>query len=133
VRTFLLRELTSVTIFLKNSVIIYFFNDICIDDMKRAKTKHDDLRGVSAKLPEADLVRLKGIMSSLKSNHGVGYSVADLLLTIMSIPFDTIDSAASSYLATKSINSKVISRLDISDDAKSKIEAILAEEAMKKG
>ena len=100
--------------------------------MKRAKTKHDDLRGVSAKLPEADLVKLKDIMISLKSKHGVGYSVADLLLTIMSMPFETLDSAARNYLATKNINTKVISKLDISDDAKSKIEAILREEAMKK-
>lgn len=101
--------------------------------MKRDKTKHDDLRGVSAKLPEADLFRLKDRMTMIKAKHGAGFSIADLLLTITSMPFDILDTAVGNFVAAKNINLKVISKLNISDEAKSKIEAILAQEALKKG
>ena len=37
--------------------------------MKRDKTKREDLRGVSAKLPEADLFRLKDRMTMIKAKE----------------------------------------------------------------
>jgi hypothetical protein len=101
--------------------------------MKRVKTKYDELRGVSAKLPENDLVRFKDRMVMIKAKHGAGFSVADLLLAITSMPFEILDAAVGNYVTSKDINLKVISKLDISDDAKARIEAILAEEAQKRG
>lgn len=97
------------------------------------KTKYTDLKGVSAKLSEEDLKNFKARMADFKTKHGGGFSVSDLLQAVTYMPIEILDAEIKKFISTRSPGVKALGKLDISDEAKARIEAILAEEALKKG
>jgi hypothetical protein len=102
----------------------------------RAKTHHDNLTGISARMQDEDIVKYKDLMKRLKANHGKGFSLSDLIQAITDMNFDQLNEVVSKHKALKAMQDpvlNVIKKLNVSDEAKAKIEAILAEEALKKG
>ena len=99
----------------------------------RPKSKFDALTGISARMPDAEVAKYKEMMTTLKSKHGAGFSLSDLVQVVIMMDRDLLNKEIAKYKALQSISVAFVKKLDISDDAKSKIEAILAEEAMKKG
>jgi hypothetical protein len=101
--------------------------------LSELKVKYHELKGVSARLEDSDMDKFKVMMKNLKSKYGSGFSFSDLIQVIIQIKPELLDEEITRFRATQKSPSSILGRLDISDDAKSKIEAILAEEAMKKG
>ena len=136
-RIFLLRELTLVTIFLKNSVIIYF-NKNFENNMKNISSKTSksksylEFSAISTRLNDAAYEKFKTTMVTLKANHGKSFSVADLIEAVVFLPEDQLSAIIEKYVKAKSF-SLDDQMTTISSEARARIEAILAEEAMKKG
>jgi hypothetical protein len=129
--------LTSVTIFLKNSVIIYF-NKNLENNMKNISSKASksksylEFSAISTRLNDAAYEKFKTTMVALKANHGKSFSVADLIEAVVFLPEDQLSAIIEKYVKAKSF-SLDDQMTSISSEARARIEAILAEEAMKKG
>lgn len=92
-------------------------------------TKYDSLKGVSAKLNAADMKKFKTMMAELKKRHGGGFSLSDLLQAVAAMPIDLLNQEVTKFLNSRNANISLIEKMNISEEAKAKIEAILAEEA----
>ena len=93
--------------------------------------KYDNLKGVSARLYPEDMKKFKELMSYLKNTHGPGFSLSLSLLiqVVLSMDKKALDELIIKYQGVKSITKK----LDLSDEAKAEIEAILKRESANKG
>ncbi len=91
--------------------------------------KYDNLKGVSARLYPEDMKKFKELMSYLKNTHGPGFSLSLLIQVVLSMDKKALDELIIKYQGVKSITKK----LDLSDEAKAEIEAILKRESAKKG
>ncbi len=101
--------------------------------MARQKRAYDDLKGVSARMIDEDLESLRLLMKRYKDMHYAGFSVGDLLKTVITMPQDILDAQIERFVGdSKNDNQKILKKLNVSDDAKARIAAILAEEAAKK-
>ncbi len=72
------------------------------------------------------------MMKRLKEKHGKGFSLSDLIQMITAMDSNLLDKEIKKFKSMQGVSIAFVKKLDISDDAKSKIEAILREEAMKK-
>ena len=95
----------------------------------KASLKYHELRGISARLDESDLSKYKAMMKRLKSVNNAGFSLSDLMKVIITMNSETLDKEISRYMATQSAAASLIKKLDVSDEAKARIAAIIAEEA----
>lgn len=91
---------------------------------------------IPTKISQKSLRNLTDIVLSLKIRYKEGFTVADFVQMCSELPLSTIEPIADAFIAkkrTKSVlsSSEVLS--EISDDAKAKIESIIAEEIGKKG
>ena len=91
--------------------------------------KYDNLKGVSARLYPEDMKKFKELMSYLKNTQGPGFSLSLLIQVVLSMDKKALDELIIKYQGVKSITKK----LDLSDEAKAEIEAILKRESAKKG
>lgn len=98
----------------------------------RPKSTHDGLTGISARMQDKDVKGYKSMMKRLKEKHGKGFSLSDLIQMITAMDSNLLDKEIKKFKSMQGVSVAFVKKLDISDDAKSRIEAILREEAMKK-
>jgi hypothetical protein len=100
--------------------------------MKVVEKSDNYTKGVSAKMSNDDLARFKETMKRLKSKHGTGFSLSDLLQVISAMDEKLLDTEILKFKSSMGTFDALLKKLDASDDAKARIAAILAEEAAKK-
>ena len=100
---------------------------------KTSKSKsYLEFSAISTRLNDAAYEKFKTTMVTLKANHGKSFSVADLIEAVVFLPEDQLSAIIEKYVKAKSF-SLDDQMTTISSEARARIEAILAEEAMKKG
>ena len=97
----------------------------------RAKTTFDGLQGISTRMHDGDMKCYKVMMKRLKGKYGKGFSLSDLVQMITAMDANLLDKEIERFRSTQCVNSAFVKKLNISDDARSRIQAILAEEAKK--
>ena len=93
---------------------------------------YSELSAISTKLTDSTYELYKVKMARFKDIYGKSFSLSDLVSSILAMPESELDVIVDRFLKAKSfsLDEKMTT---ISSEARAKIEAILAEEAMKKG
>lgn len=84
---------------------------------------------ISARLSQSGFDQFKKTMGHLKTKFGPAITVADLLEMVTSLPMEELESKVTSFIEKKNTKKSIADKMaNISEEARARIEAILAEE-----